>query len=232
METELHKALRDGRSHDVHRLTQLLGGKGVGVRKRLFFHLLGSRPDKEEMKTHVTKPAASGRMDAEVVDIGEKERKFKADLPPLEPLDMNVETRAKKILFCTAKELAKGNRRRAAPRWSAPAELFLMCASPSYLSVGPRRLEGIIGVEEITKEAKKYTRAKTELVSILVHAQRALHTPCSAHYSNGTLIDKRNGQKGILGTRIIHVLCPWWKSLLRINGERNSFGGRRRTLLS
>ena len=30
---------------------------------------------------------------------------------------------------------------------------------------------------------------------------------------NDTLIDKRNGQKGMLGTRIIHVLCPLWKSL-------------------
>ena len=66
-------------------------------------------------------------------------------------------------------------------------------------------------MEEITE--KKYTRAKQELVSVLAHAQRALHTPCSAHYSNGTLIDKRNGQKGMQGTRIIHVLCPWWKSL-------------------
>ena len=63
------------------------------------------------------------------------------------------------------------------------------------------------------KTAKKYTRAKLKLVSVLVHAQRALHTPCSAHYSNGTLIDKRYGQKGMLGTGIIHVLCPWWKSV-------------------
>ena len=29
-------------------------------------------------------------------------------------------------------------------------------------------------MEEVTKTAKKYTRAKQELVSILVHAQRAL----------------------------------------------------------
>ena len=138
-------------------------------------------------------------------------------------------TRSKRILFDTAKGLVKGNRRRAAPRWSAPAELYLMCASPSYLSVGPTRLEGI-GVEGITKEARKYTRAKSELVSVLVHAQRALHTPCSAHYSNGTLVDKRNGQKGMLGTRIIHVLCPWWKSLFAAM-VRDSFGRRRRTLL-
>ena len=225
LETELHKALKEGRRREIHRLTQLLGGKGVGVRKRLFFHLPGSRPDKEGMKTHVTRPGPNGGMDAEVVDIWETERKFQADLPPLEPLDMNMVTRAKTILFSTANELAKGNRRRAAPRWSAPAELFLMCASPSYLSVGPRRLEGI-GVEEITKEAKRYTRAKLELVSVLVHAQRALHTPCCAHYSNGTLIDKRNGRKGMLGTRIIHVLCPWWKSLFAaVVGETVSEGG-------
>ena len=38
-----------------------------------------------------------------------------------------------------------------------------MCASPSYLSVGPRKLEGI-RVEDITKTAKKYTRAKGALV--------------------------------------------------------------------
>ena len=38
-------------------------------------------------------------------------------------------------------------------------------------------------------------------------------TPYSAHYSNGTVIDKRNGQKGMLGTRIIHILCPMWKRL-------------------
>ena len=31
---------------------------------------------------------AKGRMDAEVVDIGETEREFQADMPPLQPMDM------------------------------------------------------------------------------------------------------------------------------------------------
>ena len=48
---------------------------------------------------------------------------------------------------------------------------------------------------------------------LLVHAQRALHTPCSVHFPNGTLLDKCNEQNGILGSRIIRVLCPWLKSL-------------------
>ena len=49
----------------------------------LVLHLPGSRPDKEEMKTHMTMPGAMGGMDAQVVDIGETEREFQADLPPL-----------------------------------------------------------------------------------------------------------------------------------------------------
>ena len=42
LESDLHRALRNGRSHEVHRLTQLLGGSGIAVPKRLFFHLPGS----------------------------------------------------------------------------------------------------------------------------------------------------------------------------------------------
>ena len=58
---ELLWSVRNGRSHEAHRLTQLLGGSGIRVRKRLFFHLLGSRPDKEEMKTHVTRSTLEQR---------------------------------------------------------------------------------------------------------------------------------------------------------------------------
>ena len=136
-------------------------------------------------------------------------------MPHLEPLYMNTLKRAKTILFTTAKELAKGHSRKAAPRWSAPAEPFLMCASPSYLSVGPRRLDGI-GVEEITKSAKKYTRAKKKGIGL-----------CSGTRTTGiphtTMIDKRNGLKGILGTRIIHVLCPLRKSLSSLQWREKQF---------
>ena len=77
---------------------------GIGVHKRLFFHL--------PKTNHVTMPGARGGMDAEVVDIRETEGEFQADMPLLEPLDMNMVTRGKTILFRTAKDLAKGNRRR------------------------------------------------------------------------------------------------------------------------
>ena len=144
LESELHQALRDGRSHEVHRLTQLLGGKGIGVRKR--------RRDREEMKTHVAMPGGkeSWRMDAPVVDIGETERGFQADLPPLEPLDINMATSAKEILFCTARNPAKRTAAERRHAGGARAELYLMFASLEGTSVGA-----------ITKSAKNYTRAKT-----------------------------------------------------------------------
>ena len=47
LESELRSALKKGRSHEVHKLTQLLSGRGIGVRNRLFFHLL-SRSAREE----------------------------------------------------------------------------------------------------------------------------------------------------------------------------------------
>ena len=136
LESELHRAPNYGRSHELHRLTQLLAGKRIGVRKRLFFHLLGSRPEQDEMKTYV-------------VDIRETEREFQSDVPPLEPLDMGVATR---------------------------------------------------------------------------HAQRVLHTRCSAHHSNGTLIDQRNGQKSNAGHPHYSRPLPSVEESLRTDGERNGFG--------
>ena len=74
---------------------------------------------------------------------------------------------------------------------------------------------------EISEEV--HTRKKRSwYLSWYTHKEHS--TPCSAHHSNGTLIDRRNGQKGMLGTRIIHVLYPLWQSLfaamVRENGSR------------
>ena len=158
----MHQALRAGRSHEVHRLTQLLGGKGIGVRRRIFFHLLGSRPEQEELKAHVTMLGARGRMDAQVVDKRETGREFQADVP--RAAGHGHGDKSGNNAFQHSK---RAGERKQAPRWSAPAELFLMCASPPFLSVRPRRREGV-GVEEITTSAKKYgfcsgTRAESDL---------------------------------------------------------------------
>ena len=47
LESDLHRALRQGRSYELHRLTQLLGGSGIGVRKRFFFTFLVRDPIKK-----------------------------------------------------------------------------------------------------------------------------------------------------------------------------------------
>ena len=152
-------------------------GAVLGSESVSSFTCLATRPGNEALKTHVTMPRANGEEWTHRWLTSEVERDFQEDMSPLDRLEMNMVKRAKTMLFSVAKELAKGNRRSAAPRWIARPELFLRFVKrPSYLSVGPRRLEGI-GVEEITETAKKYISAKQELVSDLVHAQRALHTP-------------------------------------------------------
>ena len=62
----------------------------------------------------MTKLGPMGGMDAEVVDIGETEREFQADLQPLELMDMNMLTRTSSLQ--QRKQLAQGHRRRAGPR--------------------------------------------------------------------------------------------------------------------
>ena len=62
--------------------------------------------------------------------------------------------------------------------------------------------------------------------AVLVHAQRALHSLCSAHYSNGTLIDERNGQERNVGHAHHPRPLPLVEKLNRSNGERSGLGRR------
>ena len=73
---------------------------------------------------------------------------------------MNMVARAKTILFSTAKELAKGKQAQD----SATLERARRALPYVRLAIVP------VGGTAITKSAKMYTRAKKELVSVLVHA--------------------------------------------------------------
>ena len=66
-------------------------------------------------------------MDAQVVDIRETEREFLADLPPLEPMDVNMVTKTKEILFLLWK--------RAGQRIQAQSSATLQCARRTLLDV-------------------------------------------------------------------------------------------------
>ena len=79
------------------------------------------------MKTLVTMPRAMGGMDAQVVDIGETEREFQADLPLLEPLDMNMVTRAKNDPFQHSKRAGEREQAQGATVECASRTLPHLC---------------------------------------------------------------------------------------------------------
>ena len=66
---------------------------------------------------------------------------------------------------------------------------------------------------------------------IYVHVRRSKRAPVKANFSPGAFLDNANGKQGMEGQRMIHVLCPFWKSFfsgllsegLRARGGDSSF---------
>ena len=208
LESELHRALKGGRSHEVHRLTQLLGGKEIGVSNRL--HLPGPRPEQEETKTHVTMHGVRGRMDAEVVDNRENGARIPAGHAAPQAAGHARGGKSENDPFQNSHGADK---RTQQDRGTLERTHSSSLCVPRLRTCRWVRGDWKASVWKQLRNQKRSVHAqKKKLVSVLVHAQRAFHTPCIAHHSNGNLVYKRDGQKGMLGTRIIDVLCPLWKS--------------------
>ena len=161
LESELHRALKDARSHKVHILTQLLGEKGIGVRNVSSFTCLDLAPNKRE-----------GEWMLKWSTSGKTEREFQADMPPLEPLDMKHGDKSENDPLQSS-EGAGGRKQAQSSATSECASRALLHVRLAFVLVDGTAETGRHGWEEITKSAKK------ELVSVLVHAQRAFHTPAA-----------------------------------------------------
>ena len=186
LENELYQALRAGRSHEVHRLTQLLGGRGIGVHKRLFFHPRGSRPDVEDMKAHVKMTGSTRRRGRKCGGHQKHGKRCLGGLATsrLEPLDPNMVTKAREILFRTTRELARRNRRREALR--ACPDMFL-----AIVQIGGAETAGRHQCrrnDDVNKEHSQVRNARWSRPG--TRNEHSTH-PAVCTTQNGTLIDKR-----------------------------------------
>ena len=122
----------------------------------LFSTCLDRALKKKRVKSHVTMLVARGRMDAEVVDIRETERGFQAGMPPVESLEYGDKSENDPFQNSEGagkKETGAGQRHvRPHPQSSS------LCAPRLRTCLWDRG--DMEGVEEITKSAKKCTRAK------------------------------------------------------------------------
>jgi hypothetical protein len=57
--------------------------------------------------------------------------------------------------------------------------------------------------------------ARKRLMAIVAHVRASWKLPSQAAVSTAFLIDKKKLIKGPKGTRIIHTICPFWRSFLR-----------------
>jgi hypothetical protein len=127
------------------------------------------------------------------------------------PRDLNITRNVSEDIRLVQWGLRNTSKRRAAPSWSVPNELLIFSLDPSYCSVGEYATTGIGYQRLAALEEEKYYTCKSELYEFLVHLHRCRLVPMVANRSAAFLQPKANGLSGILGQRILHVYCSFWK---------------------
>ena len=118
-----------------------------------------------------------------------------------------VEKELKDILF----GLRKTAKRKACPTRSVPNEVLLMALDPGYCSVRETDRRGLGHERLTTLEPDQYMGCNRQLKAFLHHLHACTLVPLIANRSKAFLQPKSNGRRGLLGQRILHVYCPFWK---------------------
>lgn len=110
-----------------HRVCHLLARRGLGVRGRLVGHVSQFRPGEDEWKTFLALPGGEGGMLAQFGTSVEERRRLEASVEPLPRRGVEHIYQAEHDFKGICRYLRRVVKRRAVPRWSCPAEVFLMC---------------------------------------------------------------------------------------------------------
>ena len=208
--TDIHDAYKSRRMADMHRYCRMLAGRGKGPGKRRYHKMLSVRPTKADWMELLQKPGKEGGMGAVEASPDEAIRDAFVDAPlPLPTRDTAAS--AKQDLRDTVAALMKAPKRRTAPPWSVPLELFLMGLRPDYYSVGKPKTEGI-GFQAPGKHARDFA---DRVPAVHGHVRRSFLTLRIAHKTMGVSLDKENNKPGVLALRLIHVLCTYWRTHFR-----------------
>ena len=209
LEVELRVAWSRRQMSDCYRLANLIANKNGGSRGRRWGHIAAARPSVEEWKDCLLAPGKEGGMSATVVDYEEEVLSIKALANPLPTLTATHIQRGQHDARQMGFVMSRSSKRRGAPPWSMPLEIFQLCMSPDFYSRKRRGVEGLgaeVGVPAGT--ARTVTKRLTRL---LIHNRRCGEAPCIAHRSAAFQVDKHNGATSTKAVRLIHNICPFWK---------------------
>ena len=132
----------------MHRFSGVLGGTGIGVKRRLMGQARLVPEDSEQLKM-VKALALEGGLNALHVDFTQQKRRWQD--PTLGfaaqhngEIDYNAKQQCKTDLDSSTRCLKKASKGKAFPRWSAPLEGWLLALAPHFVSRG-LRAEQVVG---------------------------------------------------------------------------------------
>ena len=220
LEARLEAAAAKGRRADEQKICRDLASTSLGPKKRRTNVLPCHRPSAAEIRSTAALPATLGGLSAVEVQWGEEAAKWTtpeydeegnvcAAFLPRER-DCNIKDAAAADLKAVIWSLKKSIKRKSAPPWSVPAEVLLIALCPGYCSVREKKTTAI-GGPGLAEVAETSMTCKVELLKILEHLHAGQFIPLVANKSMAFLQDKNNGKPGLLGQRILHLYCTFWR---------------------
>jgi hypothetical protein len=212
IEAEIEEAMRRQREHEVQRLSRLIAGTKLGIRKRKYGLLPSLTPSAEDLYKMASAPGCEGGLGAVKVDLEDEIKKWTDpdNCEPLAPADLNATRAASWDLRRTIKSMIYSNKRKACPVWGVPAEVWLFSLDPLYIS---KRIDDKTGVGATTllNTNDSFLSISSQAEKCLQHCHRASLVPIVANISQAFWISKLNGKKGLGGLRLLHCYDSFWR---------------------
>ena len=222
LEEELQDAARTGRLAMAYKISrQLSGRRGPKNRSHRSIRRLQTA---QEWRSELGEPGPRGGMGAEHCSFSEELDKWKqsATWEEKEELDANALYEAKELFFSLIKRFIRCDKRRVAPPWSVPNEVWIQALLPNWRY----KKDYAVGAVNQKIGAPMFVELLTRTLAQTI---ATCQTPLQAHRSQGADVAKPNGK-----LRLLHVLCPFWTqvySRLRYHNELQAADSARREQL-
>ena len=201
------EAERAGRFATVYKISRLLSGKSGPKRRQ--HRAVKRHQTVEQWEKELAAPGHQGGMGAVACSLDDEWAKWTstATHEEKEEPDANAYAEAEQLGRTLAKRFATCDKRRVAPPWSVPNEVWVQVLLPDWR----RKTDAAIGASKQKLEVPLF---REFLVRTLAETIATKQAPLIAHRSKGADVAKTDGK-----LRLLHVLCP--------SGPRSTRSGSR-----
>ena len=198
LEEQLVEAERLGRHATVYMISRLLSGKrGPKARNH---RAVKRHQTSKQWEDELAAPGHMGGMGAVLCSFDEEWEKWTntATFSEKEEPDANAYREAEDLIRTVSRRFTTCDKRRVAPPWSVPNEVWLLALWPNWR----KRQDKAVGAVSHELAAPTFLELLTRKLAQTISTRQA---PLIAHRSRGADIAKPNGK-----LRLLHILCPFW----------------------